>query len=89
MTTQQVARLIDTTTVSPGVQRQALAELIRETYRTTGESRTTAAAEDGLAMYDAMFGVLCRLVGGNGHEGDLFDPKAHADARKIIGIIAG
>ena len=76
-------------TASPGIQREALAELIRETYRTKGDSHITAAAEDGLALYDAMFGVICRLVGGNGIEGDLFDRQAHIDAKKIIGKIAG
>lgn len=64
--------------------RDALAEIIRDQYMTVGDDAVSAAAEVGLASYDALLNALCGLVGGKGVEGDLFDAKAHAAARAAV-----
>jgi hypothetical protein len=64
--------------------RDSLAALIRHHYQTEGDSQLAAAAETGLMTYDALLLALCLLVGGMGHEGDLYSEKAHALARATI-----
>ncbi len=64
--------------------RDGIAAIINARYMTVGDDAISAAAEVGLASYDALLNALCGLVGGKGVEGDLFDAKAHAAARAAV-----
>lgn len=74
---------------APGIQREAIAEMVRHYYRTVGADHLTSAAEDGLALFDRLFHAVSRLVGNENIEGDLFDCGAMDAARRAIAEIEG
>ena len=44
------------------IQREALAEMVRNYYRTAGDDRIADAAEDGLRLFDDMLSILQSVV---------------------------